>query len=103
MVNKNSYVYILTNQDNKVMYVGVTSDLVKRMQEHITGKFGGFTSKYNVYKLVKYEVYTDIRDAIARESQLKNWKRKWKDDLVMKTNPMWNDLNKELLGHNPIA
>ena len=62
MVNKNSYVYILTNQNNKVMYVGVTSNLVKRMQEHISGKFGGFTSKYKVHKLVKYEVYTDISD-----------------------------------------
>ncbi|MBR4398042.1 MAG: GIY-YIG nuclease family protein [Fibrobacter sp.] len=103
MENKYSYVYILTNQNNKVMYVGVTSDLVKRMQEHVSGKYLGFTARYNVHKLVKYEVYTDIRDAIARESQLKNWKRKWKNELVSKTNPKWNDLNKELHGYNPVA
>ena len=85
------------------MYVGVTSNLVKRLQEHITGKYGGFTSKYNVHKLVKYEVFTDIRDAIARESQLKNWKREWKNALVSASNPLWKNLYEELNGCNPIA
>ena len=102
MKNKKSYVYILTNQNNKVMYVGVTSNLVKRLQEHISGTLGGFTARYNVHKLVEYEVFTDIRDAIIRESQLKNWKRSWKKELVSKANPKWNDLGEDLL-YNPVA
>ena len=103
MGNKRNYVYILTNYNNKVMYVGVTSNLIKRLQEHIVGKYGGFTSKYNVHKLVKYEVFTDIKDAIARESQLKNWKREWKNALVSASNPLWKDLYDELVYGNPVA
>ena len=73
MQNK-SYTYILTNNNGKVMYIGVTADLFKRIKEHISGIVPGFTAKYNVHKLVYYEVYSDIRDAISRETQLKNWK-----------------------------
>jgi len=74
------------------MYVGVTSDLLRRVKEHIEGKIPGFTEKYNVHKLVYYEVYVDIDSAIQRESRLKSWKREWKDNLVSKVNPSWKDL-----------
>ena len=102
MQNK-SYTYILTNNNGKVMYIGVTADLFKRIKEHISGIVHGFTAKYNVHKLVYYEVYSDIRDAISRETQLKNWKRAWKDALVEKYNPQREDLFKKLEEGNPIG
>lgn len=101
MQNK-SYTYILTNNNGKVMYIGVTANLFRRIKEHISGMIPGFTAKYNVRKLVYYEVYSDIRDAIARETQLKNWKRAWKDSLVEKYNPQREDLFKKLEEQNPI-
>lgn len=102
MQNK-SYTYILTNNNGKVMYIGVTADLFKRIKEHISGIVPGFTAKYNVHKLVYYEIYSDIRDAISRETQLKNWKRAWKDALVEKYNPQREDLFKKLEEGNPIG
>ena len=88
-----SYVYIMTNAHNTVLYIGVTNNLEKRVWEHINSiDKGSFTYKYNCHKLVCYEVFEDIRHAIAREKQLKNWKRKWKDQLITKGNPNWLDL-----------
>jgi putative endonuclease len=95
---KSYYVYILSNQNNSVLYVGVTGDLVRRLEEH-KGKFGkqsSFTRKYNIDKLVYYESYNDIRDAIAREKQLKGGSRKKKETLIETTNPEWKDLSVDL-------
>lgn len=91
-MNKQSYVYILTNEYNSTFYVGVTSNLSKRIFEH-KGKFvDGFTKKYNVIKLVYYEVFEDIEFAFNREKQLKKWKREYKINLINRQNPNFDDL-----------
>ena len=87
------YVYILTNWDDSVLYIGVTSNLTKRLYEHRNHLADGFTKKYNVHKLVYFEQTTDVNSAIAREKQLKGWTRKKKIDLISKTNPEWIDLS----------
>ncbi len=87
------YVYILTNMDNKVLYIGVTSNLLRRISEHKNNIHKGFTSKYNVYKLVYYEYTTDIIAAINREKQLKGWIRAKKIQLIENKNPDWKDLS----------
>ena len=89
----NYYVYILTNWNNKVMYVGVTNDLQRRISEHKSKSIEGFTQKYNVNKLVYYEYTNDINSAIAREKEIKGWKRYKKDELVVSVNPHWKDLS----------
>lgn len=88
------YVYILTNQFNDVFYVGVTNNLERRIREHQSGLIDGFTKKYRVHKLVYCESCHDVRDAIAREKQLKNWNREKKRALIEKMNPEWKDLSK---------
>jgi putative endonuclease len=93
---KSFYVYILTNKPEGVLYVGVTSDLQKRIQEHKTKVMGGFTARYNVDQLVYFETTTDVNIAIAREKQLKNWHRQWKINLIQENNFEWKDLSKEL-------
>ena len=92
-----SYVYILANQKDGTLYVGVTADLIKRVYEHKTEKFSGFTKKYKVKKLVYYEIFDDITEAIKREKVLKGWLRKRKIALIEKDNPEWNDLYESLL------
>lgn len=92
-----SYVYILASDTAGTIYVGVTSDIVKRISEHRLGTFKGFSKKYNVKKLVYYEVYDDITQAIQREKQMKEWKRAWKIELIEKSNPKWNDLFNEIV------
>ena len=94
---KNYYVYILASKRNGTLYVGITSDLLKRVSEHKNKVVGGFTEKYNVTRLVYYECYDDPENAILREKRLKKWKRKWKLELIEKANPKWNDLYEELL------
>lgn len=91
-MKKDSYIYILTNEYNKVFYVGVTSDLVKRVWEHKNKIVEGFTKQYNLNKLVYYEVAYDIESAIIREKQLKNWRRQWKIDLINEFNSTFEDL-----------
>jgi putative endonuclease len=91
-MEKQGYVYILTNHVNLVLYTGVTSDLKKRVYEHKEKFVEGFTKKYNVTKLVYYEVFEDIGDAIAREKQLKSGSRKKKLDLIQGFNPLFEDL-----------
>ena len=87
-------VYILTNIANNVLYIGVTSDLLRRLDEHKTGKYpDAFTSRYNCNKLVYYEGFNNIEEAIAREKQLKNWKRQWKLNLINEFNAEWKDLS----------
>ncbi len=90
------YVYILTNESNNVLYIGVTSDICERVYQHREQLVEGFTQKYNVHKLVYYEQFEEVYDAISREKQLKNWRRQWKIDLIEKENPDWVDLFDEL-------
>jgi putative endonuclease len=89
-------VYILTNKLNKVLYIGVTSSLPKRINEHKKKLIDGFTKKYNVDKLVYFEQTENIRSALNREKQLKNWHRSWKVNLINKFNPDWKDLSEGL-------
>ena len=86
------YIYILTNKNNNVLYTGVTNDLSRRVHEHALGLISGFTKKYNVHKLVYYEIFEDITLAIAREKQIKAYSRNKKTHLVNKLNPNWIDL-----------
>ena len=89
------HVYILTNQ-SRTLYIGMTSDLTRRMEEHRSGGFSGFTSQYHVTQLVYYEATEDVQAAIARERQLKNWRRAKKQGLIDRSNPGWRDLTREL-------
>ena len=90
------YVYILTNKSNKVLYIGVTNDLERRMYEHKNKMVDGFTKKYNLNKLVYFEGTTDVRSVLEREKQLKNWHRSWKINLVNEFNSEWKDLSEML-------
>ena len=89
---KAGYTYILTNKNKTVLYIGVTSNLVKRVYEHKNHFVAGFTKKYNVDKLVYYEAFISILDAIQREKQMKKWNRAWKIQLIEQSNPTWKDL-----------
>jgi len=91
-MSKCYYVYILANKKNGTTYVGITSDLVGRIWEHKNKVNHGFSSKYNIDKLVYYEIFNDVNEAIDREKKLKLWKRKWKIELIEKNNPIWEDL-----------
>ncbi|MFV8461743.1 GIY-YIG nuclease family protein [Vibrio campbellii] len=96
MSMKQPAVYIMTNRANSVLYVGVTGNLKRRIWLHKTGEVDGFTKKYNVHRLVYFEVFEDFRAAIEREKQLKRWNRTWKDNLINKRNPSRRDLYHEL-------
>jgi putative endonuclease len=85
--------YILASARNGTLYIGVTSSLVYRIEQHRNKVFKGFTEKYSVDRLVYYETYPMMLEAIAREKELKRWRRKWKIDLIEKYNPEWNDLS----------
>ena len=86
-------VYIMTNITHTVLYIGVTSDLLKRIHEHKTKKYASsFTAKYNCTKLVYYIGFSRIEEAIVHEKKLKNWRRAWKINLINEFNPAWNDL-----------
>lgn len=91
-MNSKFYVYILTNKYNTVIYTGFTNDLARRCQEHKTKRVSGFTSKYNIYKLVYFEAFKYVNDGIKREKQIKNYSREKKDALINFSNPGWNDL-----------
>jgi putative endonuclease len=86
------YVYILAGRKDGATYIGVTNDLVRRVYEHRIKAVPGFTSKYNIARLVWFEIYDDPISAIAREKELKKWKRTWKVQLIEAQNPEWNDL-----------
>lgn len=90
------YIYLLTNWNNKVIYVGVTNNLSRRVYEHKNKLIPGFTSKYNLNKLVYFEETQDVIAAIAREKEIKKWRRGKKNDLVNRLNPEWKDLHEEL-------
>ena len=93
---RNYYVYIMTN-NSKVLYIGITNDLIRRVYEHKHKLIDGFTKKYNLTKLVYYEVFNNINDAIRREKQLKNWRRQWKINLIESVNKNWEDLYMKFL------
>ena len=95
-MNKQYYIYIMTNKLNRVLYTGVTNDLKKRVYEQKLKLIEGFTVKYNVDKLVYYEVFDDIYNAITREKQIKSGSRQKKVDLIACMNPGWKDLYNEL-------
>ncbi len=86
------YVSMTASQRNGTIYIGVTNDLGRRIPEHRNGTGSRFTARYGVRRLVWYEEHFDIRDAIQREKSLKRWPRRWKVDLIEKTNPEWNEL-----------
>ncbi len=86
------YVYIMASEVAGTLYIGVTSDLIKRISEHKLEILGGFTKKYHIHRLVYYEEYGSIELAIEREKKLKKWKRAWKIQLIEKENPKWADL-----------
>ncbi|RZT05528.1 putative endonuclease [Duganella sp. CF402] len=91
-MEKRSYVYILASGIYGTLYIGVTSNLVRRVWEHREGLVDGFTKEYGVKNLVWYEQHLDIYAAITREKQIKEWRRDWKVNLIQKTNPSWRDL-----------
>lgn len=91
-----SYVYLLTNKHNNVLYTGVTNDLIRRVYQHKNKLVAGFTQKYNVDRLVYFEVCSGIVVAIEREKQIKGWSRKKKQDLINTLNPEWDDLYRSL-------
>ncbi|RKE94757.1 GIY-YIG nuclease family protein [Ichthyenterobacterium magnum] len=87
------YVYILSNKKNGTLYIGMTNNLERRMFEHKNNLVDGFTKKYGLHKLIYFEQFQFVNDAIKREKQLKNWNRQWKIDLIEKNNKNWNDLS----------
>jgi len=97
MAMKQFVVYILCSKRNGTLYTGVTSDLIKRIYEHRNNLADGFTKKYDVHRLVWYEVHGAAETAIPREKQIKKWNRQWKLDLIEQSNPDWKDLYDELV------
>ena len=89
---KGGWVYIMTNRLDGTLYVGVTSDLARRVWEHREGLVEGFTKKYGLKRLVYAERHDEIEDAIQRETSIKRWSRAWKINLIVKDNPDWDDL-----------
>ncbi len=96
---KKYYIYILANERNGTLYIGVTNSLIRRIYEHKHNLVEGFTKDHNIHRLVYYEEYNQIDNAISREKQMKKWNRKWKLQIIEKDNPGWRDLYEEL---NPI-
>jgi putative endonuclease len=93
------WVYIMTNKLDSALYIGMTNDLTRRISEHQSGEIPGFTADYRCHKLIFWEHYSDVRDAITREKQLKGWSRKKKVALIESMNPRWVDLSAEIFGN----
>ena len=91
-MEKQPAVYILASKRNGTLYIGVTSDLTKRVWEHKNDMVEGFTMRYNVHRLVWYEIHESMESAITREKRIKEWKRAWKLELIEGANPEWEDL-----------
>ncbi|MCD2259191.1 GIY-YIG nuclease family protein [Psychroserpens luteolus] len=89
------YLYILSNGYNGTLYIGVTNNLERRMFEHKNKLFEGFSKRYNLNRLIYFETFQYVNDAIKREKNMKKWKRQWKINLIEKENPKWNDLSKD--------
>ncbi len=97
-MDKQGYVYMLASGRYGTLYIGVTSDLVRRVWQHREALVDGFTKTHRVKRLVWFETHDGIYEAITREKQLKQWNRTWKINLVQKTNPLWRDLFDEIVG-----
>jgi putative endonuclease len=97
MRERRYHVYVLSNKARTVLYIGVTNDLVRRMEEHRAGRVEGFTKRYRVKDLLWFELFGDVQAALAREKQLKAWHRDWKWNLVRETNPELEDRTAELM------
>ena len=93
-----AWVYILASKRNGTLYIGLSTDLQKRVSQHKRGEIEGFTKRYNVTQLVYFEAFDDVRLAIQREKALKNWRRRWKTRLIETINPSWSDLSDSLFG-----
>jgi len=91
-MDKEFYVYIMASSKNGTLYIGVTSDLIKRVWQHKNNQAKGFTQKYGIHSLVYFEQFNDAYSAIIREKHLKRWNRSWKLELIEKSNPFWKDL-----------
>jgi putative endonuclease len=91
------YVYILASRPGGAIYVGVTNNLIRRVYEHKSGSIPGFTKTYGIDKLVYYEIYSSVRDALQREKYIKHWPRAWKTRLICEVNPAWRDLYDDLV------
>lgn len=96
MITKSFFIYILTNKHNTTFYIGVTNDLSRRIENHKSKVVKGFTEKYNLEKLVYYEIFEEAYSAISREKQLKNWHRNWKLKLITDKNPTFKDLSNDI-------
>ena len=94
---KRYFIYILASKRNGTLYVGVTSNLIRRVYEHKNNLVEGFTKKYSVHQLVYFEQTEDAASAIHREKQIKKWNRKWKLELIEKNNPDWKDLYEDII------
>jgi putative endonuclease len=94
-MEKPSYVYMLASAPYGTLYIGVTTDIVRRTWQHKEDFIDGFTKAYGVHTLVWYEIHNDLMSAVAREKQLKKWRREWKIKLIHEKNPFWRDLYKE--------
>jgi putative endonuclease len=94
----NFWIYIMTNQHDAVLYIGMTNSLGRRISQHRSGEIAGFTADYRCHKLIYWEHYNDVRDAIERETQLKKWSRAKKIALINAINPRWLDLSDHILG-----
>jgi len=96
------YVYIVTNARRTVIYTGVTNSLMRRIWEHRNGQGSAYTKRYNVNRMVLFEHFREIESAIAREKQIKGWRRSKKEDLISAENPRWEDLGVSILGMDPL-
>ncbi|HZF42580.1 MAG TPA: GIY-YIG nuclease family protein [Sphingomonadaceae bacterium] len=97
------HVYILASRRHGTLYIGVTSDLPKRIYQHREGLAPGFTRKHGIKRLVHVETFERIEDAIVREKRLKEWNRDWKIELLERDNPLWDDLAVTMLGFDPLS
>jgi len=97
-MNENHAVYIMTNKSHTIFYTGRTADLAKRVWQHKNKEVAGFTKKYNIDKLVYYEIGGDLESTYAREIQIKKWPKAWKKNLIESKNPYWKDLSELFLG-----
>lgn len=100
-MEKSYWVYILASRKDGALYTGVTSDLLGRIWLHRTGAYGGHTKKYHIRRLVWYDQFAHVDDAIACEKRLKRWRRPWKDELIGKMNPEWIDLYDAMFREEP--
>ena len=98
MGHQRYYVYILGNARKTVLYIGMTNDIKRRMREHLAGEVPGFSQRYRLRKLLYVETFSDVREALYREKQLKNWHREWKMNLLKQENPAMRDLAADRFG-----